>query len=486
MSWIRCTVLVSLLGTLCLNAQNKQLLYDFYEIPQSLMVNPGVKTAEKWHVGIPVLSGISFQAATSGVTVNDIFANDGIDFNVKVRERVINSLNQRDDFSTTSQIEVFSVGFRGRNRPDDYYSFGMYGETDVIVYWPQDLAILAFEGNGGANIGRSFDLGHLNVRGEMVNVLHFGVNRKMNSELTVGVRAKLYSSIFNFKSTNNSGTFRTAPGEQNILENSIEADLQLQTAGVDEFLDIVDQGSGTRRRDAQNLFTRRALLGGNLGLGFDAGFTYKLNEQTTITASILDVGFIYNSKDVRNFTLEGTASNEGINVFIPEDIDNLGTDLWQELIDEIEAAVPFEENSNGYISFRPVKAYGSIRYDFGEGSTKTSSIDCGCAINVVDGTGEQYYRNSAGAQVFLQKRPLGIQPALTGFYQRRLGRSLSLKAAYTIDKYSFSNVGLGLNLQAGPVNFYILGDNLLAYQNIADSHYASFQFGFNIISWNGN
>ena len=201
MRLVKYVMLSFVIGTVCLNAQNKQLLYDFYEIPQSLMVNPGVKASERWHVGIPVLSGNSFQVGTSGVTVNDLFANDGIDFNVKVRERLINSLSRRDDFSTTSQIEVFNIGFRGKNRPDDYYSFGMYGETDVIVYWPRDLAILAFEGNGGANIGRSFDLGDLNVRGEMVNVIHFGINRKMNSELTVGVRAKLYSSIFNFKST---------------------------------------------------------------------------------------------------------------------------------------------------------------------------------------------------------------------------------------------------------------------------------------------
>lgn len=486
MRHIKSLALLCLFGITFLNAQNKQLLYDFYEIPQSLMVNPGAKANEKWHVGLPALSGISFQVGTSGVTVNDLFANDGVDFNQKVRERLINGLSRRDDFSTTSQIEVFSIGFRGKNRPDDYYSFGMYGETDVIVYWPRDLAILAYEGNGGNNIGRSFDLGHLNVRGEMVNVLHFGINRKMNTELTIGLRAKLYSSIFNFRSAKNSGTFRTAPGEQNILENSVDADLELQTAGVDGFLDILDQGSGTRTSEAQSLFTRRALFGGNLGLGFDAGFTYKLNPQTTITGSILDVGFIYNSKDIRNFKVEGSASNEGINVFLPDDIDNLGVDLWQELIDEIEAAVPFEENSDGYISFRPIKIYGSIRYDFGEGTTKSSSIDCGCAINTFEGTGEQYYRNSTGAQLFLQKRPLGIQPALTGFYQRRLGRAFSIKTTYTVDKYSFTNVGLGLNLQAGPVNFYILGDNLLGYQNVADSHYGSLQFGFNIISWNSN
>ena len=121
--------LAVLFGMTSLLGQNRQLLYDFYEIPQSLMVNPGVKTLEKWHVGIPALSGFSFQAGTSGVTVNDLFANDGVDFTTKVRERVLDAMTRRDDFSTTSQIEGFQVGFRGRNRPDDYYSFGMYGEN---------------------------------------------------------------------------------------------------------------------------------------------------------------------------------------------------------------------------------------------------------------------------------------------------------------------------------------------------------------------
>ena len=83
-------------------------------------------------------------------------------------------------------------------------------------------------------------------------------------------------------------------------------------------------------------------------------------------------------------------------------------------------------------------------------------------------------------------RPRGPQAAITAFYQRRFGRALSLKATYTADKFTFTNVGLGLNMQAGPVNLYIMADNLLAYQNIAASHYASFQFGLNILSWDRN
>ena len=69
-------------------AQNKELLYDFTEIPQALLINPGMATSFSWYAGIPFASGINGQAATSGITVNDLFANDGLDFNVKVTKHV--------------------------------------------------------------------------------------------------------------------------------------------------------------------------------------------------------------------------------------------------------------------------------------------------------------------------------------------------------------------------------------------------------------
>lgn len=474
-----------LMGVGYLYGQNKQILYDFYEIPQSLMLNPGVKTSEKWHAGIPVLSGLSLQAGTSGVTVNDLFANDGIDFTTKVRERVLDAMTRRDDFSSTVQIELLNIGFRGRNRPDDYYSFGMYLENDVVVYWPKDLALLAFEGNGGNNIGRSFDLGDLSLRGEMVSVFHFGINRKLSNALTVGARAKLYSGVYQFQSIQNTGSFITTQGQNNIYVSSIVADMQLQTAGIEPVFDILDENESGEGKELTRLFSKRAFLGGNLGLGMDLGFSYNPDPQLTITGSMLDIGFMNNSKDVKNYTLRGNASTEGVTVFLPEDINNVDNDLWQELVDDIEESLPYEENESTYISLRPVKVYGSIRYDFGEGG-ESSFENCGCAVNQQGRRTEGFYRNSVGGQLFMIKRPREIQYALTGFYQRRFGRVLSLKGTYTIDKYSWTNVGLGLNLQAGPLNFYIMGDNLLSYRNIADSHYASLQFGFNIISWNNN
>ena len=171
-------------------------------------------------------------------------------------------------------------------------------------------------------------------------------------------------------------------------------------------------------------------------------------------------------------------------LILPEDLTNFNTQFWQELIDDIEEQLPFNTNEASYITLRPIKLNASFRHNFGERQQK--NVDCECGTKAVTRNQNIDYVNAVGGQLFMMNRPRGPQAALTAFYQRRLGNLLALKTTYTIDKYTSTNVGLGLNLQTGPVNFYVLADNLLGYANIPNSSYASLQFGFNIISWNGN
>ena len=91
------------------HAQNKQIMYDFTEIPQSLLINPGVQTDFKWYAGIHGISGLSFQAGSSGVSAYDLFAADGVDFNTKVRDRLLGGMTTRDELSGTQQIELLNI-----------------------------------------------------------------------------------------------------------------------------------------------------------------------------------------------------------------------------------------------------------------------------------------------------------------------------------------------------------------------------------------
>lgn len=455
------------------HAQNKQLLYDFTEIPQAMLLNPGAQTDFKWYTGVPGISGLSFQIGSSGVSANDLFGVDGVDFNTKIRERLLEEMTTRDEFSSTLQIDLLNIGFRGSD-PNVFYSFGIYTEFDAIGYWFQDYAILAIDGNAD-RLNQRFDLGDLKTRGEMMNVFHLGVNKKMNSKLTLGGRAKIYSSIFDFNSTRNKGFFVTRPGQNNLLSSTFNADLQWRTSGINALkaADNDDNIPGT--------LIKRGFFGGNLGLGVDLGFTYQVNKQTVFTASLLDIGFIYHSNDVENYTLSGDVTTEGVEVFLPQDALNPNRDFWQDLVDNIEEIVPFENNFDGYLNFRPTKLYASLRYNWGE--QDLAAADCECGPYTAVSNRVPKFVNGIGGQVYMINRPRGPQTAMTAFYQRRFGNVLAIKATYTADKFTYTNFGFGLNLQAGPINLYAMADNLLAYRNISASRYASFQLGLNIISW---
>jgi len=66
--------------------QNKQVLYDFAGLPQTLLLNPGAEVNLQFHAGLPLMSKLSFQAGFTAFSVYDIFADDGRNINDKLDE----------------------------------------------------------------------------------------------------------------------------------------------------------------------------------------------------------------------------------------------------------------------------------------------------------------------------------------------------------------------------------------------------------------
>lgn len=450
----------------CLSfSQNKQLLYGFSEIPQSLLLNPGGKINNNGHFGIPLLSHIHANVGITGSTVYDVFANDGIDFNTKLRNAV-NSMKPDDFFSVNQQLEIFSGGFAfGRtHEKNEYLSFGLYQEFDFITYFPKDYAVLALEGNQN-NINRAFNASHLNVSSEVLSVFHVGYNKKVNKNFTYGLRGKIYSSILNINSTKNKGVFYTIPGENNFYNHIFNLDLELRTSGI---ASLSDDDSDFETKD----LIKRVLFGGNLGLGLDVGFSYNMNDQWTLDASLIDIGFISHAKDVEAYSIKGNYTFEGINPIFPDtDEGQTADEYWSEIEEEFENIFKLDTTRSKYTTWRPIKFNTSLNYAFG----KKVSEDCYCIDE------DEGYLNKVGMQLYAISRPKKPQLALTAYYYRRLFKGLRIKAAYTLDSYSFNNLGLGVSAHFGNLNFYVMADNFLQYKNIYNAQSVSLQLGFNYI-----
>ena len=451
------------------SSQNKQLLYGFNEVPQALLINPGTQVENDWYVGIPLLSHLHANVGMSGLSAYDVFAKDGRDFNSKLRD-VVYSMDDKDVFAINQQLEILSGGFAFGNgyEKNEYLSFGLYEELDVFSYFPKDYAVLAYEGNFN-NINRTFDLSDLNVSGEFISVLHVGYNKKVSKRFTMGARGKIYSSIVNVNSTGNRGTFVTVPGRDNFYKHIFNLGLELRTSGLASLTNDENSDVGS---DISTL-KRRILFGGNLGLGFDVGFTYKLKDNLTIDGSIQDIGFIRHKKDIENHKLDGYYEFEGINPLFPESSQGqTAQEYWDEVAEQYENLFEVEKTKDKYTTWRPVKLNAAINYAYGSNSSKE---DCDCMAN------DDAYGNAVGVQLFAVNRPKQPQLALTAFYYKRLFNQLRIKATYTLDSYSSTNLGLGISAHMGNVNFYVMADNLLKFQNLAKAQSLSLQLGFNYI-----
>jgi hypothetical protein len=450
-------------------SQNKEVLYGLEETPQAMLLNPGSRISYEYHFGVPLLSHIHVNGGSSGVSVYDIFQESSLDINTRISNKIF-ELENTDFFTATQQLEILNFGWK--NKKNYYFSGGIYQEFDFILYFPKDLAILAWEGNANY-IGKEFNLGEINVSGDLLTVYHFGVNKKINKKITVGGRAKLYSSMLSFSSTSNSGTFVTIPSESgdNIYDHIVSnATINVNTSGITSLSDL------DTRTQVINKLLGRSFFGGNLGIGVDLGATYEINEKWTASASILDLGAIFHKKNIESYQVSGEYNLDGIELLFPP-LGNGDSSLpyYEDLIDDIGAAFTIDTIYNSYIQMRPVKMYASVKYNFGQaiGGDKT----CNCLK-----MGEnQKYNQSIGFQYFSIIRPKGPQIAATLFYYHRLSDYFSVKATYTADSYSYSNVGLGLITNIKMVNFYIVADNLQWYSNLAKAKSVSLQFGFNII-----
>lgn len=432
-------------------SQNKQVLYDFAGLPQTLLLNPGLETNLKFHIGLPLLSGFSVEIGSTGFSVADIFADDEMDINDKIAS-VLENIDSKDYLKLNTQIEVFNAGYHFNDKT--YLSIGFYEELDFIFFLPKDVLALATEGNI-TPLGKRFDFSHLNLNVDFLGVIHAGITRKVSNKLTVGGRLKIYSSAINVESTNNTGTFSTTtPGDNNISVSKLEnINVTYKTTG------ITDISAGS--------VLANTFLGGNLGLGGDVGFSYRVTSQLKISGSFVDFGFINHSKNIENTTRIGSFTTEGLDF----QYDNVDPDYWKQLNDDFKAAIPELTNEDSYMAWRPSKLNAAIKYSFGE----IRSQYC------YDRTFKETYTDAFGVQLYSLFRSLRNEYAFTGFYEKSLTSKVHAKFTYTLDNYSYNNIGLGVSAQIWNVNFYGILDNVAELSDIASAKNVSLQFGFNLL-----
>ncbi len=467
-----------LFGRLCVG-QNMQIAYDFDRLPQTLMLNPGAEIDFDQHYGVPLLSNLYFQfgASNTGVTYNNVVQGTD-DLNQILTNLNLQNPSSSDVYVLNQQLEIFNVGFRMRDTRD-YLSFGLYQEASGFGSHPKDITDLFFNGNdqNGDGIPETddpYDLSELNAVGELIGVWHVGINRTVNDRLTLGGRLKLYSGALSIQTQSKSGIYSLSQ-----VPFGFEHVFQRMNAGINSSGLVNNQGVNVVG-DPAEILANALGGGGNYGFGIDFGFTVKSDNDLTFTGSIRDLGFINFSNDVTTYEIKEDFSIEDVPFDPPEGQE---VDYWDDLWTGYYEAGLLEDKldtlASAYTQIRPVKLSGSVK------KTKTRRKKINSAYRTVscdqDFIGDTTLESEYGLQVYSEFRPVTVLWAVTGFYSRQFSKSLNAKFTYTVDRFSFYNIGVGVSARIKQFNLFVAADNLLALPTVRDSNYQSFQLGMNVI-----
>ena len=462
-------------------AQNNQILYDFDQLPQTLLLNPGAEVDYDKHYGVPFLSNIFLQAGSTNdrITYNNIAADT--DTNSEVLRNIYAQNSGSDDyFLINQQLELISAGFQLKN-PDYYLNFGIIQKVDGFSTYPKDLANLYYNGNdqnndGSPEINDEFNFNQANFVGELFNVFHIGLSKKINNNLTVGARLKLLSGALSLNSTSNTGVYHL---DNTILgtykHNFNNMNTSLNTSG------ILNYEGGNILGGFSEQLKGMFFMNGNFGVGFDLGLTYHITDQIVVTASLLDLDYInYNNEVIKykNYK-EDFILDDPPDYFDP--LEGNESDYWSDTLDEYYDAgqIPIDTLQTGYFITHSPKINTSVKYQIiNRKQEKNNSVFRGARYVTPI---QKVLITEVGLQTFVDFRPNKVVWAVTPFISKEINKYLTAKFTYTYNKFSAKNIGLGISTHYKSFNLYVTADNLLDLPKLKDSNYQSFQFGMNFM-----
>jgi hypothetical protein len=437
-----------------INAQFEPVAYDFTGNAMVLQTNPGSEYPYKKLFGLPLLTNIQIFAGSTGFSLNDLFAASG-SFEEKYY-KTLNQLKDTDFILAHYRQDFFSFGWT-----DDLERFkyvGLYWDFDHITYIPAQFLKLGTYGNA-PYLDQTFDAKFLATKTELVQTIYYGVHKNPNPKLNIGWRFKLYSGLANAQSVHNSGKFYTTEGQNNFYTHHLEdVNLSFQSSGYNENADM-------------NHYLGKLLFSGNYGPGVDFGLSYKLTDKTTITASLLDLGFIYYTTDLNNYNIKGSYEYEGVQLQFPE---NSYIDYWKDVKDTFKNEIKNTKNKGKYISWRPTTLYTSLKYGLGDHHHQK----CENFLHPVT-----QYTSFIGLTGYAQYRPVKPHLGISGFFEKKWSKHFYTKLNLTADNYSYFAVDGGFVFNIGHLQLSLLVDNLVGLSDLAKSRKQAVHFGLNIMKF---
>lgn len=417
----------------CLNnlqAQGNFTMYSMTKMAQSHYENPAFSANGKVYIGI-VLGHNSFGISHSGFRLNKVLTQRKYDDSLELNQTaLLKSLWKRNYLGADIRNEMLGVGFHVKK---NYFSLSITNRITANFIYPKDLFVLALEGNGRSLLGNRANLDGLGFNLDGYVEYALGYNRAINDKLHVGGRLKLLSGYANF--TTKKSKLGITTNEENFALTT-DGQFKFASSGFRSFFDST-YTEGFSYKTPYNFK--------NFGIALDLGATYKIMDKLEVSASLLDFGFIRWKEQTASYqtdNLDFTFEGVDVKAYL-----NDSSDYLDKLKDTLLSKVNNDITYDRYSSMLSTRFYLGARY------------------NVTDwfSVGATSYNQIVGKR-------LRTSLILSGTIQ--LKNWLGFTLNYSTYARSIGNLGFGLSLRGGPIQFYVMTDNLLSlnYKSTKNIH----------------
>ena len=399
---------------------------------QNTYQNPALIPRENLFIGLPVLSGVHFHV-NSKTSYNETFTKEGNSTLVDIT-KILDNLQRQNLVSSHVGVNLFHLGFKTKNR--SLISFSARERVEVDALYSRQLVDFVWNGS------EQFTNQTITVSNAGISGLHFrefgiGYAMPVNERANFGVRGKF---LLGFADISLPGSFSAqleSNGEFFQLENTEVKNFELRTSGLDIY------------RGNEGSLGSHLLWNKNTGFAIDLGVTYHLSRAYTVTASLLDVGFINWNEDIQTEVLNDSASFDYDGVPLDE-LGTVRTVIYDSLIDRFGTS----NNFDPYRRWLPLKAYGSWIYHYSRNTD----------IHI-----------TGGARLIQRQLKMLYGVGVT----QKFGEIFTGNITATKLPQQFVNLGASFAVKGGPVKMYVAADQVVNF-SVPDAKAFDFWIGINL------
>lgn len=473
---------VMLVCTLSANAQFLRTSYFMEGTHYRQQLNPAL-TPTKGYFNLPVIGAVNATVGSTSLGYQDIIdiIDDGDDFYTK--PDFMNRLKDNNKLNVNFSTEILSAGwYKGKN----FWSFNIGLRTDIGANLTKNMFTFL---NEMETVEENWRNSNYDISGQQLNInayteIGLGLSRQINSRLTVGARVKALLGIGNMElKLNRVAMSANLPSDQQINQwssesywNSMSPSQAAQAAQElkDKFnnyhanltvgaeLKSSFKGLELQEEEGKDYVTDFDFDSGKLGIagygfGIDLGASYKILDNLTVSASVLDLGFISWSKSSTKIAsanpdpidIKGSTYTGMINVNDPQTVMNAVNQL------QTDAQGYMDRVTNG-----DVLDYDMLQLEVGDAKESRKSR---LASTLVLGAEYGFFNNKLAVGVLSTTR--FVQPdaltELTFSANYRPKSWFNVALSYSAIQSAGKSFGLGLKL--GPLfvgtDYMFLGKN---------------------------